>query len=85
MKKLLIKYSIICAIVVILISLLILAGRMARNSEVNQLKSEIEQLKEANNFKRELIHAYETYYDADGDSTSYDKWHVIDSLYRSQI
>ena len=51
----------------------------------NARKAEIEQLKKSNEFKHELIRAYEDYYDADGDSTSYSKWQVIDSLYRSQI
>ena len=86
MKKFLENKGEIIGIALFIVGLLLIVnGLRGYSSKMNRFKAEIEQLKESNDFKRELIRAYEVYYDADGDSTSYDKWQVIDSLYRSQI
>lgn len=79
------RSTIVGLAILLFIGCLVGLGRCSRDPEVDSLKEELQKVKQANEFKRELIHAYEDYYDADGDSTSYDKWHRIDSLYRSQL
>lgn len=63
----------------------ILIGHLFTSLEVSRLKSEIKELTASNDFKRELIHAYEKYYDADDEEDAGYLWAPIDSLYRSQI
>lgn len=86
MKKFLENKNEIIGVALFIIGLLLIfMGLRGYSSKINGFKAEIEQLKKSNEFKHELIRAYEDYYNADGDSTSYSKWQVIDSLYRSQI
>ena len=72
-------FKTLCQIIAVVIILMVC---VCVDLKIKRLKAENTALVESNNFKRELIRAYEDCYDAD---SAHQSWAVIDSLYRSQI